>query len=609
MPAAFSSGGHGAGNSEELIRIALQVIGQEGLADLQSQLDYNKVAVKQLAEAFANGSISVDEYERAAKKLAASETQLKRVMDQTTEGLKAQQAAADGAAEAVDTVSEATKKSGINASGAARGVLELSRGIEDFVTGGPLGILNNIPGIFSGIGSAAGLSSTAVAGLTAGVSLLATAAFVTWKNWGAISEAIGLTEKAKESVDSLKAKVEELNKKPIKLAADYKELDEAEARLAKIEARAAAFEAGKGSEPEKALGSEAAKVTSGHLGGSDAAEAVVLAMEKASGFQHGDQKDLDLIKSLTEAIAKAPGTQSMVREKQMLAAAQGRVNDASSAYAHQQVQDFNAGDPAAIAAMKRRAEQNPGAFSRVGLDGKTGAEALGAMPGSIDEIIARQRAEKQAAAEDAREAEGQRQVNKVGEGWKYVQGIWDEEATKATAAEDKKREGEQQRRIELAGGLKNLPGSKEWEDETKKQDGERKKHDALVHKNNEARRLAGRGGNLADLVYRGEANQAAQAAQGMGIPLGQAQQIGQAAAQVHANSGGMATLTQSLDQVLVLIGQGLSAQQASTASIAMIQQRIRRLESYASQVSDFQQRQGQGMRGTAGSGTAGLISY
>ena len=100
---------------------------------------------------------------------------------------------------------DATQKA---SGGAARGVLELSRAFEDFTTGGPLGALNNIPGIFQSIGQAAGLGAPQVALLTAGVSGLATAAYIAYTHWDSLVRAF----QDKTAIPAAIANVESLGK-------------------------------------------------------------------------------------------------------------------------------------------------------------------------------------------------------------------------------------------------------------------------------------------------------------------------------------------------------------------------------------------------------------
>jgi len=98
-------------------------------------------------------------------------------------GLAAVKGQLDQVAAATTRVETSVRMTGQQAAAASRGVLEFSRAFEDFTTGGFLGVLNNVPGVFQSIGSAAGLAGPQVALLTAGASLLGTGAFILSKHW------------------------------------------------------------------------------------------------------------------------------------------------------------------------------------------------------------------------------------------------------------------------------------------------------------------------------------------------------------------------------------------------------------------------------------------
>lgn len=148
-------------------------------------------------------------YEARADALTASE-------------LRNYQVIATAATKAGVAVKNSHEESLRSARGTTQAVLEVSRGLEDFATGGFVGILNNIPGAIQGIGQAAGLSTLAVGGLTAGISVLATGAFVLWKNWDQVQELFGLgiprpildtTEELKRKLKEAKDVTEDLGKK------------------------------------------------------------------------------------------------------------------------------------------------------------------------------------------------------------------------------------------------------------------------------------------------------------------------------------------------------------------------------------------------------------
>lgn len=116
---------------------------------------------------------------------------------------------------------------------AARGVLELSRGLEDLTTGGFLGILNNIPGTIGNFGQAAKLSATQVAILTSAASGLGTAAYLIYQNWDKIKKLFddGLSPKLIDDVESVTAKLKELTEKEWKTRVDVRDIQIAKGEL------------------------------------------------------------------------------------------------------------------------------------------------------------------------------------------------------------------------------------------------------------------------------------------------------------------------------------------------------------------------------------------
>lgn len=201
-----------AGANDELVRLILQVQGEEGVDDLREKFAYTEASLDQLRRAYERGDVGLDEFLKTGQRLSAELHRQRGIMGQVEEAMRAQALAADAAtdegkflAACMEELSQksdraaaaarrqgaATGEAGKQSAAGARAVLELSRGVEDFTTGGPIGLLNNIPGIFESVGSAVGLSAGAVAGLTGGVSILATAAYILWRNWDGVMGALG----------------------------------------------------------------------------------------------------------------------------------------------------------------------------------------------------------------------------------------------------------------------------------------------------------------------------------------------------------------------------------------------------------------------------------
>ena len=215
------------GVNEELIRLVLSVAGDDAVEAMTAKLDDNRAATEKLAVAFHAGDLSSEEFLKSFKKLNSEATSLQSIID----GLKTKvtlqddalsDAAHDGAklyAMALDEIAEKSEHAdrglgrvGKTASDSkdrtaamGRAFLEFSRGVEDFTAGGPLGVLNNLPGIFSAGGQAAGLSAAQIAGLTSGVSLLATGAYILYQNWDRIAKLWGehKTETEAEEMERL----------------------------------------------------------------------------------------------------------------------------------------------------------------------------------------------------------------------------------------------------------------------------------------------------------------------------------------------------------------------------------------------------------------------
>jgi hypothetical protein len=217
----------------ELIRLLLEVEGGAGVERIRDALSLTELAMLDLTQRFATGSVGLEEYGRdaaalgkvqsdlaakmnalqaglAAAALAASKATYEfddlgyelaedvkwaKLFDDELEdverGLNATATASKRAERGLDDVGKASTKAGGAAGGLSRAALEGSRAFEDWTTGGFLGLLNNIPGIFSGIGAAAGLSGVAIASATAGISVLATVGFLAWKNWDGLKAAMG----------------------------------------------------------------------------------------------------------------------------------------------------------------------------------------------------------------------------------------------------------------------------------------------------------------------------------------------------------------------------------------------------------------------------------
>jgi hypothetical protein len=160
-----------------------------------------------VAELSATDNLS-EPFERARQAVAAIEAELRRLEVEEQKGIRStadytakvaqltaeQQrltTAMTAAAPRVNALDSAFGSAATKSGAFARGLLDLSRGIEDVATGGPIGGLNNIPGIFTNMASAAGVSATSVAGWTTGISLAATGAYLLYRNWDSVEQLWG----------------------------------------------------------------------------------------------------------------------------------------------------------------------------------------------------------------------------------------------------------------------------------------------------------------------------------------------------------------------------------------------------------------------------------
>ncbi len=146
--------------------------------------------------------------------------------------------------------------------------LQASRAIEDLQYG-IAGVINNIPGIVQAMGGSSGM--------IAAISLGSVAAFQLGKYaLPALADAMGLTKKETDpfvtALENVRARIDELKDKKIKLAVDRNELQAAEADLKRLTAAAEAYETARTGKSKERRDSDA--IISEQLNGSGAAEAL-----------------------------------------------------------------------------------------------------------------------------------------------------------------------------------------------------------------------------------------------------------------------------------------------------------------------------------------------
>ena len=385
--------------SEELIKLILSVNGGEALEDLQENLRYVQAATEQLKQAYERGDVSLEQFIKTGQSLAASEARLTQVLRDATNATKDNAAATSSLTAAAGNAGAATTDMGKRSGAAARGVLELSRGVEDFTTGGPIGILNNIPGMFQSLGTAAGMSATGIAAATAGVSLFATFAYTVYQNRDKITEAIsGITKVAEDKVGELEKKIEELGNKPLRITTDLTDLNAAKDKLDDMQRAANAYKATMRSTAEGDVAKEAAETTQKYLGGAKGLAQEILDKDHNEGVSRGTGADDTIVREgkaeMAKLQAEVDATTGIKRQRRVdelnkvkakVDPAEARIAKANQDYAEDLAGKFAAGDEGAIKRVKAISQSDPSLFNRVGPGGVTGKDAINNMAGTKEE--------------------------------------------------------------------------------------------------------------------------------------------------------------------------------------------------------------------------------
>ena len=544
--------------TEELIKLMLSVSGEDAVKDLREQLGYTEATLNQLKAAFARGELTTDEFLRAAKRLTDQEKQLQENIRLATDALNKQAVAADTAAEAVTANVEAVGKSGTSS---AHKLMQLGQTLDDLQYVGEMGlrpIINNVMQIDSRLGI-----------LLIGVQSLINAfgEQLTKAVMGYSAE----TEAAANQTDRLAKKIEDLEKKPHKLAVDFKDLEEAQDRLDKLKADEAAYNSAKESDPEKQLGKEAQAAVTKYAGGADQLTAIVDAMERQSGFKHGDPSLYPKLARLKyqlenpEFDAKT-GVAKYDPEttRKNITEVEAEIDRARQAYSKGQVAAFAAGDPAAIAAMQGRVARNPGAFNRMGLDGLTAGEAIRNLPATTQEMARRLQVDQEIGATDEAGAENMKD-------WRGIQARRGREAKEQERKEAKARADREEGEREAS-----RLASKQADDQAK----ERAKSAQAVAKARAEKDAAEQRRQAELSTYRTQVGGVAGNVmeQNPGVDPAAAVRVAEEAVQLHRNFG--LPLAAAQNQAVAAAVQGLSALQIEYAKLrqqqALIQGQLRR---------------------------------
>ena len=231
---------------DDKIRLALELLGQQGVQEIRTQLDALKGEMGDVAAAFGRGEISAAEFDAETKRVAASSRNLESALDQLS-----------------------GKKGGGGAAGAGQSFLQLGRITQDFTQGGIGGILNNVEGLTAALGLGSGLAGV--------LTIVGVAAFTAkpyimdlWKSFSG-------AEDVRDQVERLTERIKELEDIKVKLAIDTLELDAAKRKLDELKKDQSAFDAAQ--KHQTAHEAEAGKQVKAALGGSDE-EAVTAAIRR-----------------------------------------------------------------------------------------------------------------------------------------------------------------------------------------------------------------------------------------------------------------------------------------------------------------------------------------
>lgn len=215
------------GMTNDVSRVELQTNADE----FARQIARSEQALQGLQQQLQVGAIGFADFERETDQQTVRLEQLRKQAASTADALN-RLGPASVAAEG------ATKNYG-------RSLMQISFVAQDFMSAqgdivrGLYAVQNNIPGVLTSLGVGQGLAGTvAIASLAVGsfAPVLVNAA----KEMHLFGEAAKV---AKDSIERLQARIQELEKKPTKLAVDMRELDEAKQRIRELQKDRDAFEA------------------------------------------------------------------------------------------------------------------------------------------------------------------------------------------------------------------------------------------------------------------------------------------------------------------------------------------------------------------------------
>jgi hypothetical protein len=156
------------GTQFKAIELAVQVRNRQLLTDLSYELSNVNALIQRLQGTMRGGIVSSDDI---------------KLMEELVTKQRELQAQMKGAEAAIKGGGAVTMEAIKQNQAWARAILEVSRGLEDFTTGGWRGALNNIPMIMMNGAQAFGLSAEKVAQWTARISFAATLGTLFYENW------------------------------------------------------------------------------------------------------------------------------------------------------------------------------------------------------------------------------------------------------------------------------------------------------------------------------------------------------------------------------------------------------------------------------------------
>lgn len=154
-----------------------------GMAEARRAHEQLGVEVRKLAADYKQNLIVQSDFSAKTQELVSAQKQL-------AEALRDAHARSGSAVSSIDDLGGAFHRGGQGATAMSRGVLELTRGAEDFATGGLLGALNNITPASYNVARAMGASKTAANVLSAATGGLGTAVYLVAENWDLLTSAL-----------------------------------------------------------------------------------------------------------------------------------------------------------------------------------------------------------------------------------------------------------------------------------------------------------------------------------------------------------------------------------------------------------------------------------